>query len=103
MQLPPGPSRRFSCDVSRFIPCPFSSRRVLTGDCGHRGEPGCAVQTALDQGTLAPERWQSFQKLQREQAYAARKADSRLAREEKNHWKKIHKAARQGVRFQEGE
>lgn len=84
-------------DVAQIIArCRFS-------DCGHRGEPGCAVQAALDEGSLAPERWQSFLKLQREQAYAARKADSRLAREEKNHWKKIHKAARQGVRFKEGE
>jgi ribosome biogenesis GTPase len=82
-------------DVTQIVArCRFS-------DCGHRGEPGCAVQTALDEGALAPERWQSFQKLQREQAYAARKADSRLAREEKNHWRKIHKAMRQSSRLNE--
>jgi ribosome biogenesis GTPase len=71
-------------------------------DCSHRGEPGCAIQAALDAGALAFERWQSFQKLQREQAYAARKADPRLARELKADWKKIHKAHRQQQRFNQG-
>jgi ribosome biogenesis GTPase len=59
-------------------------------DCTHRAEPGCAVQAALESGSLEMDRWQSFQKLQREQAYAARKADPRLARAENARWKKIH-------------
>jgi ribosome biogenesis GTPase len=83
-------------DVAQLIArCRFS-------DCSHRGEPGCAVQAALDDDTLTLDRWQSFQKLQREQAYAARKADPRLARELKSDWKKIHKAARQQTRFKNG-
>ncbi|MFT4040486.1 MAG: ribosome small subunit-dependent GTPase A, partial [Thermomicrobiales bacterium] len=42
-------------------------------DCRHEGEPGCAVQAALAAGTLAPERWESYRKLQREAAaYEAR-------------------------------
>ena len=69
--------------------------RCRFGDCTHRAEPGCAIQAALDAGTLDLDRWQSFQKLQREQAYAARKADPRLERETKAAWKKMHKAARQ--------
>ena len=69
-------------------------------DCSHRGEPGCAVQAALDDGTLDADRWQSFQKLQREQAYAARKADPQLAREEKARWKKIHRQHRVRDRLQ---
>jgi ribosome biogenesis GTPase len=36
-------------------------------DCGHESEPGCAVREALADGTLEPERWQSYVKLQREQ------------------------------------
>jgi ribosome biogenesis GTPase len=68
-------------------------------DCSHRGEPGCAIQAALDNESLGLDRWQSFQKLQREQAHAARKADPRLARELKSDWKKINKAARQRARF----
>jgi ribosome biogenesis GTPase / thiamine phosphate phosphatase len=35
-------------------------------DCAHRSEPGCAVRAALDDGTLARERWDSYVKLQRE-------------------------------------
>jgi ribosome biogenesis GTPase len=37
-------------------------------DCGHEAEPGCAVREALADGTLAPERWASYQSLQRELA-----------------------------------
>jgi ribosome biogenesis GTPase len=69
-------------------------------DCSHRSEPGCAVQAALDDGSLDPGRWQSFQKLQREQAYAARRVDPRLARESKAHWKKIHLAQRAKHRWE---
>jgi ribosome biogenesis GTPase / thiamine phosphate phosphatase len=35
-------------------------------DCGHGVEPGCAVQAALADGTLAAERYESWVKLQRE-------------------------------------
>ena len=72
-------------------------------DCTHREEPGCAIQAALTNGALDFDRWQSFQKLQREQAYAARKADPRLARESKSDWKKINRAMRQNVRFKNEE
>ena len=63
-------------------------------DCSHRAEPGCAIHSALEGGALDFGRWQSFQKLQREQAYAARKADPRLERETKADWKKIHRQMR---------
>ncbi len=72
-------------------------------DCTHRAEPGCAIQTALDDGSLEFGRWQSFQKLQREQAYAARKTDPRLARENNANWKKLHKQAREIMRIKRGE
>lgn len=72
-------------------------------DCSHRAEPGCAIQAALDDGTLPADRWQSYQKLQREQAYAARKSDGRLARETKAQWKKLNVGMRQKMRFEERE
>jgi ribosome biogenesis GTPase len=75
--------------------------RCRFNDCTHRAEPGCAIQAALEDGTLDDERWQSFQKLQREQAYAARKADPRLDRATKAHWKSLNKAARARVRMKE--
>ncbi len=68
--------------------------RCRFSDCSHRAEPGCAIQAALTDGTLDFDRWQSFQKLQREQAYAARRSDPRLARELKQSWKKLHHQAR---------
>ena len=49
-------------------------------DCQHEAEPGCAVRAALDDGSLDPERWRSWGKLQRELAHLDRKEDP-LARE----------------------
>ncbi len=37
-------------------------------DCSHSSEPGCAVQQAIEEGTLTPRRLSSYQKLMREQA-----------------------------------
>jgi ribosome biogenesis GTPase len=42
-------------------------------DCAHGSEPGCAVRAALEDGRLDRERWESFGKLRRELAHAARK------------------------------
>ena len=39
-------------------------------DCSHHSEPGCAVQRALQEGTLSEERWLSYQKLKTENEYA---------------------------------
>jgi ribosome biogenesis GTPase / thiamine phosphate phosphatase len=36
-------------------------------DCRHQGELGCAIQAAIDAGTLDARRWQSYQKLHAEQ------------------------------------
>jgi len=44
-------------------------------DCSHDSEPGCAVQTAIEHGVLDRRRFESYQKLQREQErLVARKA-----------------------------
>ena len=37
-------------------------------DCSHEGEPGCAVQTAIDDGSLDPKRLDRWRKLHRENA-----------------------------------
>ena len=37
-------------------------------DCRHQSEPGCAVRAALEAGELSPQRWESWQKLQAENA-----------------------------------
>ena len=49
-------------------------------DCTHQTEPGCAVQAALADGSLAPERWESYRRLEREIA----ELEERLARSERS-------------------
>jgi ribosome biogenesis GTPase / thiamine phosphate phosphatase len=63
-------------------------------DCRHETEPGCAVRAAAADGGLAPDRLESFVKLQREAAHLAEKQDQLALLEKKRKWKIIHKAAR---------
>ena len=58
-------------------------------NCTHTNEPGCAVNAALADGTLSEERWQSYQNLRTENAYAE-DAESYLAAKEKK-FKEISK------------
>jgi ribosome biogenesis GTPase len=51
-------------------------------DCQHRGQPGCAIERAVADGTLAPERLAHYEKLQREFAFAAQRGSP--AEREKN-------------------
>jgi ribosome biogenesis GTPase len=63
-------------------------------NCGHTGEPGCAVEAAILEGKLAAERLENHRKLQAELRYRERKEDPALARQQKERWKKIDKAMR---------
>lgn len=65
-------------------------------DCSHRNEPGCAVRTALESGSLDSARWRSYQKLLREAAYQARQLDDHLARTERERWRQISLNSRRG-------
>jgi ribosome biogenesis GTPase / thiamine phosphate phosphatase len=64
-------------------------------DCCHEGEPGCAVQAALDGGTLDRGRFENRRKLLREQEFLRRKVDPGARQEHKERWKQVHRAARQ--------
>jgi ribosome biogenesis GTPase len=55
-------------------------------DCAHVTEPGCAVQAALEDGSLPVRRYESWKKLQREAAFMARRSDLRLRAEAKKAW-----------------
>jgi ribosome biogenesis GTPase / thiamine phosphate phosphatase len=55
--------------------------RCRFADCAHRSEPGCAVQAALADGSLAPERLESYRKLQRELLHLELKTDPRARAE----------------------
>jgi ribosome biogenesis GTPase len=64
-------------------------------DCRHEGEPGCAVLAAVSAGVLDAGRLESRRKLLREQEFLRRKMDPEARMEQKEQWKKIHRAARQ--------
>jgi ribosome biogenesis GTPase / thiamine phosphate phosphatase len=63
-------------------------------DCSHHGEPGCAVQKALDDGTISPERWQSYGKLLAEARRHERMAEPLQAQEAKRKLKQLFRAYR---------
>ena len=63
-------------------------------DCRHQGEPGCAVRAALADGSLSPDRWESYDKLQKELAFEERRRDVGAAQVAKKRWKQIHKDMR---------
>ena len=58
-------------------------------DCKHEAEPDCAVKNAIEEGTLLPERYESFQKLQREVHNQATKQTDASQRFKKERQKKI--------------
>jgi ribosome biogenesis GTPase / thiamine phosphate phosphatase len=63
-------------------------------DCSHETEPGCAIRSAMDEGSLDPERYRSYRKLQRELRAMAAKSDARLRAEDRKKWKQIATAAK---------
>ncbi len=52
-------------------------------DCGHHGEPGCAVQAAVEAGTIERRRLENYHKLVRETAHARARTGEREAWAEK--------------------
>ena len=71
-------------------------------DCGHDGEPGCAVTAAIVAGRLPASRLDSYRKLGREAAAQARKSDAALRATERRRWKIIHKSVRNHMRSKYG-
>jgi ribosome biogenesis GTPase len=61
-------------------------------NCGHDGEPGCAIRSALADGRLSEERLASHRKLERELARAARQGDPRARAEHRRTWRLISKS-----------
>ncbi len=58
-------------------------------DCGHRGEPGCAVWIAIENGDLAERRLDSWRKLQRELEWQMRRRGDRLNAQVRKDWKNM--------------
>ena len=58
--LEPGELDAYFREIARYVPdCQFS-------DCTHRHEPNCAVQAALNEGMISPERYDSYLRLREE-------------------------------------
>ena len=70
-------------------------------DCSHRTEPGCAVLAALADGSLDPERWTSYGKLERELARLggrrSRKEHAELKRRWRERSREVKAMRRRGV------
>ncbi len=77
-----GIDRAFADIAALAASCRFS-------DCRHEAEPGCAVQAALADGTLSPERYASHRKLEREAAHVARSGDVLARAAERRRWRII--------------
>jgi ribosome biogenesis GTPase len=63
-------------------------------DCRHRTEPGCAVLQALEDGRLPAERFAAWEKLQRELAWAERRADPLAAANRRRHIRALSRSIR---------
>lgn len=59
-------------------------------DCAHEREPGCEVRAALEDGRLAPDRWESYRKLQRELEHLERRLDKRAQAEQRRRWRALN-------------
>ncbi len=82
--------------IALFEECRF-------GDCTHNGEPGCAVQAAIDSGALAQARWANYQTLQREQGLEQTRGDPQAQAAKRARWKKINKAQRAKVKLKDSQ
>jgi ribosome biogenesis GTPase len=70
-----GISRTFADIEELFLQCRFSN-------CSHNSESGCAIQAALDGGSLETDRYQSYLKMQKEIHNLSLRKDVHAARTE---------------------
>jgi len=66
-------------------------------DCAHDTEPGCAVRAAIADGTLPAERFESYEKLQRELEMLARRQDKRAQSEARKERARFARSQRKSV------
>lgn len=64
-------------------------------DCSHTGEPGCAVDAAVRNGTISTDRWESYGKLTAEAQRHERSLDPLAAQEAKKKLKVLMRSAKE--------
>jgi ribosome biogenesis GTPase len=70
------------------------ANRCRFRDCSHGGEPGCAVDAAVERGEVAAERLASYRRLQREDAFLNARHDENARLERTRKAKQITKAVK---------
>lgn len=85
-------------ESSGFSEIDAIAERCRFRDCTHASEPGCAVQAALADGTLSPERVAHERALEQELAHQRERADARLRQERQKKSRSLAKALRQRVK-----
>ncbi len=75
------------------------AERCYFGDCRHEDEPRCMVREALAAGTIDADRYESYEKLQKELNYQARRRDKLSEILEKKKWKKLSRLASERARL----
>jgi ribosome biogenesis GTPase len=78
-----------------FADISLLAARCRFNDCRHETEPGCAVQAAVQAGTLELARLKNRRKLLREQEFLRRKMDPEARSEEKLRIKRLTRQARE--------
>lgn len=63
-------------------------------DCRHEGEPGCAVEAAIEAGELEEERLEHWQQLEREQERQRAKQDARARAEQRAKHRRFARSVR---------
>lgn len=86
-------------DAEEGIDAAFADVEALSAacrfaDCRHDGEPGCAVEVAVESGRLDGERLESWRKLQREQRWLEVRQDARARSEQRRETRVQSKALR---------
>ncbi|MDN3021758.1 ribosome small subunit-dependent GTPase A [Streptomyces sp. S.PB5] len=71
-------------------------------DCAHEAEPGCAVLAAVEDGSLAERRLESYRKLIRENQRIVAKTDARVRAELRREWKRRGAEGRAAMEFKRG-
>jgi ribosome biogenesis GTPase len=67
-------------------------------DCTHRSEPGCAVQQAVEDGTVSAKRLENWEKLRREAASAELRADTHAHHQAERRFGKLVRQAQRNKR-----
>ncbi|MBV1758606.1 MAG: ribosome small subunit-dependent GTPase A [Dethiosulfatibacter sp.] len=83
-------------DVETSLDKTFTDVEVLAkncrfNNCQHQSEPGCAINEALEDGTLDRSRWENYIKMKKEIDYFIRKTDKKA---ESEYWNKIKKRSK---------